>query len=158
MQVAAIFDNFGQTPMAITSGPHKARKTIPRVTSLLTSPGKIKVVSTAIVQGPRLQAAQFTAGKNHLFTLTEEGGLLKHTLKMSNLELQVDTRMKQGLYPHVGDVKESTRVALSPEGTEMYMASLGGGIQCLNTSSGTEKWSMLGAVGIAEGGISDVNS
>ena len=146
MQVAAIFDNFGQTPMPITSSPHKARKTISHPSTLLTSPGKLKVVSTSITQGQCLQSARFVAGKNHLFTVMADGGLLKHTLKMSNLELQTDSRMKQGLYPRVGDVKKQALAVLSPDGAELYLVAIGGGIRCVNTTSGMERWTVLNEV------------
>ena len=67
---------------------------------------------------------------------------------MSNLELQVDSRMKQGLYPRVGDVKRQTMAVLSPDGVELYVVAIGGGIRCVNTSSGTEKWIILTEVGV----------
>ena len=87
------------------------------------------------------------AGKNHFFTVTADGGLLKHTLKITNLELQVDNRMKQGLYPHVGDIKKSVLAVLSPDGTALYSVAIGGGLRCVNTTSGIEKWTILSEVG-----------
>lgn len=138
-----MFDNFGQIPSPITSLPHRSKKIWMHSQSLIGTHGKLKIMATTIKTGPTLQSAVFLPGKNTLFTLTEDGGILKHSLKLSNLDLSVDSRFKQGLFPHIGQVSRKNRAVFGVDGAEVFVLGEEGGVRCIDSVSGSEKWKMM---------------
>lgn len=143
-QAAAIFDNFGQSPVPVTNLPHRAKKTNVRTETLLETKGTLCMVAKLPTPSP-LRAASFLEGKNLLFTLTADGGLLKHTVKPSNWSVVADPRLKQGLFPHVGEVAGARSCVFASDCTRLFLAS-GSGVRCVDTTSGAEKWHVWGEV------------
>ena len=142
-QAAAFFDNFGQVPSPITSTAHRPKKVLTHSQSLFETHGKLKIVATPITTGPTLQSSLFVAGKNVLFTVAEDGGILRHSLKLTNLDLTIDSRLKQGLFPHVGTIIGKNRTVFSLDGSELFVLGEEGGIRCIDSLSGSEKWRMM---------------
>ena len=150
-QAAAIFDNFGQSPVPVTTLPHRAKKAGARAETLLETKGRLCMVAK-VPTPSALRAASFLEGKNLLFTLTADGGLLKHTVKPSNWSVTVDPRLKQGLFPHVGEVAGARSCVFASDSTRLFLA-IESGMRCVDTTTGAEKWHV--GEGVRFVGLSD---
>ena len=142
-----MFDNFGQVPSPITSLSHRSKKVIAHSQSLFETNGKLKIVATPIKTGPTLQTSLFLSAKNVLFTVAEDGGVLRHSIKHTNLDLTIDSRLKQGLFPHIGTITGKNRAVFGIDGSELFVLGEEGGIRCIDSLSGSEKWRVMMEVG-----------
>lgn len=149
-QAAAIFDNFGQSPVPVTSLPHRAKKAGVRAETLLETKRKLCMVAKLSIQSS-LRAASFLEGKNLLFTLSADGSLLKHTVKPSSGAVTADPRLKQGLFPHVGEVAGARSCAFASDSSRLFLAG-GSGVRCVDTTSGAEKWHLWEKVAVDASG------
>ena len=72
---------------------------------------------------------------------------MRHSIKHANLDLTIDSRLKQGLFPHIGTIGGKNQAIFGIDGSELFVLGEEGGIRCLDSLSGSEKWRMMMEVG-----------
>lgn len=133
----------------MTSLPHRAKKSSGPSETLLESPRPLAVVAKLPLPSA-VRATGFLATKGLLFTLAADGGLLRHAVKPSGAAT-ADARLKQGLFPHVGEVPASAAGCAFASDCSCVFLTGSSGLRCVDVASGAEKWRLGEKVTMAVG-------